>query len=82
VIADIRDGVAMMALVHETIRDLGGLDTLVTCAGIQRYGAVTDVDEATWNEVSPGSVDTPRGAPRPGQGGRPSPPMWPRLSPS
>ncbi len=51
VIGDVRDGVAMMALVHETIRDLGGLDTLVTCAAIQRYGTVTDIDEATWNEV-------------------------------
>lgn len=51
VIADVRDGVAMMALVHETIRDLGGLDTLVTCAGIQRHGGVTDIDETSWNEV-------------------------------
>jgi NAD(P)-dependent dehydrogenase (short-subunit alcohol dehydrogenase family) len=51
VVADVRDGVAMMALVHETIRDLGSLDTLVTCAGIQRYGRVTDVGVATWDEV-------------------------------
>jgi NAD(P)-dependent dehydrogenase (short-subunit alcohol dehydrogenase family) len=51
VIGDVRDGVAMMALVHETVRDLGGLDTLVTCAGIQRFGRVTDIDEASWNEV-------------------------------
>ena len=51
VIADVRDGVAMTALVHETIRDLGGLDTLVTCAGIQRYGTVTDIDETSWNEA-------------------------------
>ena len=51
VVADIRDGVAMVALVNETIRDLGGLDTLVTCAGLQRFGRVTDVDDATWDEV-------------------------------
>jgi NAD(P)-dependent dehydrogenase (short-subunit alcohol dehydrogenase family) len=51
VVADVRDGVAMMALVQETIRDLGRLDTLITCAGIHRFGSVTEVDEVSWNEV-------------------------------
>jgi NAD(P)-dependent dehydrogenase (short-subunit alcohol dehydrogenase family) len=51
VVADVRDSVAMLSVVHETIRAFGHLDTLVTSAGIQRYGTVTDTDEATWDEV-------------------------------
>lgn len=51
VVADVRDGAAMLATVHETIRAFGSLDTLVTCAGIQRYGTVTDTSEAQWDEV-------------------------------
>jgi NAD(P)-dependent dehydrogenase (short-subunit alcohol dehydrogenase family) len=34
-----------------TVERYGRLDTLVTCAGIQRYGTVTETDEATWDEV-------------------------------
>ena len=29
----------------------GRLDILVNCAGIQRYGAVDETDDATWDEV-------------------------------
>jgi NAD(P)-dependent dehydrogenase (short-subunit alcohol dehydrogenase family) len=50
-VADVRDGAAMSAAVQLAVDTFGALDTLVTCAGIQRYGTVTDTDEATWDEV-------------------------------
>ena len=50
-VADVRDGAAMVAAVRVAVEAFGSLDTLVTCAGIQRYGTVTETDEATWDEV-------------------------------
>jgi NAD(P)-dependent dehydrogenase (short-subunit alcohol dehydrogenase family) len=41
----------MLAAVRVAVEAFGSLDTLVTCAGIQRYGTVTETDEATWDEV-------------------------------
>ena len=35
----------------ETVGQFGGLNVLVNCAGIQRYGTVTDTPEETWDEV-------------------------------
>jgi len=51
VVADVRDGEAMVSAVRAAVEAFGSLDTLVTCAGIQRYGTVTETDEATWDEV-------------------------------
>jgi NAD(P)-dependent dehydrogenase (short-subunit alcohol dehydrogenase family) len=50
-VADVRDSEAIRAAVHTTVDTFGSLDTLVTCAGIQRYGTVTSTDETTWDEV-------------------------------
>jgi NAD(P)-dependent dehydrogenase (short-subunit alcohol dehydrogenase family) len=51
VAADVRDGPAVAAALGETVRAFGGLDILVTSAGVQRYGTVADTDETTWDEV-------------------------------
>jgi NAD(P)-dependent dehydrogenase (short-subunit alcohol dehydrogenase family) len=51
VAADVRDGPAVAAAIGETVRAFGGLDILVTSAGVQRYGTVADTDEKTWDEV-------------------------------
>jgi NAD(P)-dependent dehydrogenase (short-subunit alcohol dehydrogenase family) len=40
-----------VSAVRVAVEAFGSLDTLVTCAGIQRYGTVTETDEATWDEV-------------------------------
>ena len=50
-VADVLDGEAVTSAVRATAEAYGALDTLVTCAGIQRYGTVADTDEATWDEV-------------------------------
>lgn len=51
VAADVRDGPAIAEAIGETVRAFGGLDILVTSAGVQRYGTVADTDEKTWDEV-------------------------------
>jgi NAD(P)-dependent dehydrogenase (short-subunit alcohol dehydrogenase family) len=51
VAADVRDGLAVAAAIGEAVRAFGGLDILVTSAGVQRYGTVADTDEKTWDEV-------------------------------
>ncbi len=38
-------------LIARAATTYGGVDVLVNCAGIQRYGTVVDTDEATWDEV-------------------------------
>ncbi|HTE62479.1 MAG TPA: glucose 1-dehydrogenase [Solirubrobacteraceae bacterium] len=38
-------------LMERTVASLGGLDVLVNCAGIQRYGTVVDTSEELWDEV-------------------------------
>jgi NAD(P)-dependent dehydrogenase (short-subunit alcohol dehydrogenase family) len=50
-VADMLDGEAITSAVRATAEAYGALDTLVTCAGIQRYGTVADTDEAMWDEV-------------------------------
>jgi NAD(P)-dependent dehydrogenase (short-subunit alcohol dehydrogenase family) len=50
-VADVRDGEAMTAAVRLAVGSFGSLDTLVTCAGIQRYGTVTETGEAVWDEA-------------------------------
>jgi NAD(P)-dependent dehydrogenase (short-subunit alcohol dehydrogenase family) len=50
-VADVSDRSSVAAAVTATVDGYGRLDTLVTSAGIQRYGTVVDTDEATWDEV-------------------------------
>jgi NAD(P)-dependent dehydrogenase (short-subunit alcohol dehydrogenase family) len=50
-VADVRDGAGMVSAVRRAAELFGSLDTLVTCAGIQRYGTVSDTDEVTWDEI-------------------------------
>jgi NAD(P)-dependent dehydrogenase (short-subunit alcohol dehydrogenase family) len=49
--ADVTDAASIRAAVSATVERFGRLDTLVTSAGIQRYGTVADTPEATWDEV-------------------------------
>jgi NAD(P)-dependent dehydrogenase (short-subunit alcohol dehydrogenase family) len=51
VVADLTDERAVESAVAATVDRYGRLDTLVTSAGIQRYGNVVDTDVATWDEV-------------------------------
>ncbi|MEP6640087.1 MAG: SDR family NAD(P)-dependent oxidoreductase [Chloroflexota bacterium] len=48
---DVTDRRAMVEAVTATVDRYGRLDTLITSAGIQRYGSVADTDEAVWDEV-------------------------------
>lgn len=50
-IADVSDAAALEPVVESVVDQLGGLDVLVTAAGIQRYGTVTSTSEALWDEV-------------------------------
>lgn len=51
VAADVCDQRSITRAVKATVDTFGSLDTLVTCAGIQSYGTVTDTDEEAWDEV-------------------------------
>ncbi len=51
VVADLTDEDAVESAVAAIVDRYGRLDTLVTSAGIQRYGNVVDTDVATWDEV-------------------------------
>lgn len=44
----LRDAKRVVDSIHDT---LGGVDTLVNCAGIQRYGTAVSTSEDTWDEV-------------------------------
>jgi len=48
---DVRDGAAVRAAVDEAVRALGGLDTLVNCAGAFEYGALGEMTEAHWDRM-------------------------------
>ncbi|MEO3806564.1 SDR family oxidoreductase [Nonomuraea sp. B1E8] len=50
-IADVRSAGAMRGLVDLAVARFGGLDIVVTCAGVQRYGTVEDTPEEVWDEV-------------------------------
>ena len=45
------DAEAMSAAIDAAVAALGQLDTLVTSAGIQRYGTAASTPEAVWDEV-------------------------------
>lgn len=48
---DVTDEDAVAALVDRTVASHGGLDVLVTSAGIQRYGTAAETTAAEWDEV-------------------------------
>lgn len=48
---DVADPGAVEAAVAATVERFGRLDTLVTAAGIQRYGDAVTTSEETWDEV-------------------------------
>ncbi|HEX4814278.1 MAG TPA: glucose 1-dehydrogenase [Nonomuraea sp.] len=50
-IADVRRAEDMRDLVDLAVTRFGGLDVVVTCAGVQRYGTVEDTPEDVWDEV-------------------------------
>lgn len=49
--ADVTDEAAVEALVVATVETYGGLDVIVTAAGIQRYGTAADTTAQAWDEV-------------------------------
>jgi NAD(P)-dependent dehydrogenase (short-subunit alcohol dehydrogenase family) len=51
VVADVRRAGEMRDLVELAVTRYGGLDIVVTCAGVQRYGTVEDTPEDVWDEV-------------------------------
>ncbi|PZG13782.1 SDR family NAD(P)-dependent oxidoreductase [Nonomuraea aridisoli] len=50
-IADVRRAGDMRDLVDLAVTRYGGLDVVVTCAGVQRYGSVETTPEDVWDEV-------------------------------
>lgn len=50
-VADVRSPEAMREVVARAVEEFGGLDILVTSAGIQRYGTVEDTPPQLWDEV-------------------------------
>lgn len=64
--ADVSDRLQVEAAVAEIVAELGGLDGVVTAAGIDRCGRLDDVDAAEWERVIGvnllGTVSTVRAA--------------------
>jgi NAD(P)-dependent dehydrogenase (short-subunit alcohol dehydrogenase family) len=50
-VADVSDAAAVREFVAGAVAAFGGLDVVVTSAGIQRYGTVEDTPEKLWDEV-------------------------------
>jgi NAD(P)-dependent dehydrogenase (short-subunit alcohol dehydrogenase family) len=50
-VGDVRRAADMQAAVAEAAKRFGGIDILVCCAGIQRYGTVVDTSEEVWDDV-------------------------------
>lgn len=50
-VTDVTDGAALRGLAERTVARYGGLDVVVTCAGIQRYGTVEETPAELWDEV-------------------------------
>ena len=48
---DVRRADHMRAAIAEATTAFGGVDILVSCAGIQRYGTVVDTPEEVWDDV-------------------------------
>lgn len=54
---DVTDESSVAVAVDHAVRHHGGLDILVTCAGIQRYGTAADTSRTTWQEVMTVNVE-------------------------
>jgi NAD(P)-dependent dehydrogenase (short-subunit alcohol dehydrogenase family) len=50
-LGDVSRSADVEAAVAAAVRRFGGLDVLVCCAGIQRYGTVVDTAEEVWDQV-------------------------------
>jgi NAD(P)-dependent dehydrogenase (short-subunit alcohol dehydrogenase family) len=50
-VGDVRRAADMQAAAEEATKRFGGIDILVCCAGIQRYGSVVDTPEEVWDDV-------------------------------
>lgn len=50
-VGDVRQASDLEAAVEVASQTFGGLDILVCCAGIQRYGTAVETPEAVWDEV-------------------------------
>lgn len=50
-VADVSDAAQVREFVAGAVAAFGGLDVVVTSAGIQRYGTVEDTPETLWDEV-------------------------------
>lgn len=50
-VVDVRDEAAVAAFIGSSAAAYGGLDILVSSAGVQRYGTVEDTSLGLWNEV-------------------------------
>jgi NAD(P)-dependent dehydrogenase (short-subunit alcohol dehydrogenase family) len=48
--ADVADSASVAAMVDEAVGELGGLDAVINVAGIQRSGAVEELDEQDWDD--------------------------------
>jgi NAD(P)-dependent dehydrogenase (short-subunit alcohol dehydrogenase family) len=51
IVADVRHGEAVQAMVSLAVDTYGGIDVLINSAGIQRYGTVVDTEEDEWDQV-------------------------------
>lgn len=49
--ADVTDAAEVGSMVHETVREFGGVDILVNCAGINIDRAILDMTEEEWDRV-------------------------------
>ena len=47
---DVSDGPSVAAMVEAAVAQLGGLDAVVNVAGIQRSGAIDELDEKHWDD--------------------------------
>jgi meso-butanediol dehydrogenase / (S,S)-butanediol dehydrogenase / diacetyl reductase len=48
---DVTDHAQVQALVNRAVRELGGLDVLMTAAGVLGFGSVVDTEPDAWNRV-------------------------------
>lgn len=50
-VGDVRNSGDMRSAVEQAVAKHGGVDILICCAGIQRYGTVVDTPEDIWDDV-------------------------------
>jgi NAD(P)-dependent dehydrogenase (short-subunit alcohol dehydrogenase family) len=50
-VTDVTDAAAVRDFAEQAVAAYGGLDVVVTCAGIQRYGTAEETSEREWDEV-------------------------------